>query len=187
MTEKRIEELRKTYPEGTKLRLISMDDKQAPQPGTIGTVDFIDDVGTIHMRWKTGSSLGLIPGTDMFEVVKEEEEWLEKVKKITDKLGFSVGGNPDENDFDFMISSPCGQDCSIEIHATTLDELVSKLYTWYDNYDVSYEAYLWLDHEGHGTNGAPYDMKDVYEDMEWFMLKGKALWLELNELVKEEK
>ena len=72
MTEKRIEELRKTYPEGTKLRLISMDDKQAPQPGTIGTVDFIDDVGTIHMRWKTGSSLGLIPGTDMFEVVKEE-------------------------------------------------------------------------------------------------------------------
>lgn len=73
MTEKRIEELRKTYPQGTKLRLISMDDVQAPQPGTIGTVDFIDDAGTIHMRWETGSSLGLIPGTDMFEVVKEEK------------------------------------------------------------------------------------------------------------------
>ncbi len=72
MTEKRIEILRKQYPEGTKLRLISMDDKQAPQPGTIGSVDFIDDVGTIHMRWETGSSLGLIPGEDSFEVVKGE-------------------------------------------------------------------------------------------------------------------
>lgn len=35
-------------------------------------------------------------------------------------------------------------------------------------YDVSYETYLWLDDEGHGSNGAPYDMKDVYEDMEWW-------------------
>ena len=49
-----------------------MDDKQAPPPGTIGTVDFIDDAGTIHMSWETGSSLGLIPETDSFEVIKEE-------------------------------------------------------------------------------------------------------------------
>lgn len=25
---------------------------------------------------------------------------------------------------------------------------------------------MWLDSDGHGINGAPYDMKDVYEDME---------------------
>ena len=72
MTEIRIEEHRKTYPKGTKIRLINMDDKQAPPPGTIGTVDFIDDAGTIHMSWETGSSLGLIPETDSFEVIKEE-------------------------------------------------------------------------------------------------------------------
>ncbi len=28
------------------------------------------------------------------------------------------------------------------------------------------EAYLWLDSDGHGINGAPYDMKDLYEDFE---------------------
>ena len=28
------------------------------------------------------------------------------------------------------------------------------------------EAYIWLDDSGHGKNGAPHDMKDVYEDME---------------------
>ena len=36
----------------------------------------------------------------------------------------------------------------------------------YESFDVSEEAYLWLDNSGHGKNGAPYDMKDVYEDIE---------------------
>ena len=31
---------------------------------------------------------------------------------------------------------------------------------------MCYETYLWLDSDGHGKNGAPYDMKDLYEDME---------------------
>jgi len=47
-----------------------MDDIQAPPAGTEGTVTFIDDAGTIHMRWDTGSSLGLISGEDEFEVLK---------------------------------------------------------------------------------------------------------------------
>ena len=38
--------------------------------------------------------------------------------------------------------------------------------SYYNDFDVSYEAYLWLDNTGHGTNGAPHDMKAVYEDME---------------------
>ena len=25
---------------------------------------------------------------------------------------------------------------------------------------------MWLDIDGHGKNGAPYDMRDVYDDME---------------------
>lgn len=33
---------------------------------------------------------------------------------------------------------------------------------------MSYETYLWLDSNGHGKNDAPYDMKDVYEDVEWW-------------------
>lgn len=28
------------------------------------------------------------------------------------------------------------------------------------------EAYLWLDSNGHGKNGAPYRMRDVLDDME---------------------
>ena len=65
-----VKTLRELYPAGTRIKLLKMDDIQAPPAGTEGTVTFIDDAGTIHMRWDTGSSLGLISGEDEFEVLK---------------------------------------------------------------------------------------------------------------------
>lgn len=62
--------LRKIYPPGTKIKLIKMEDVQAPPSGTIGTVTCVDDIGTIHMKWNNGSSLGLVPD-DEFVIVKE--------------------------------------------------------------------------------------------------------------------
>ena len=56
--------------EGMRVRLIKMDDVQAPPIGTIGTVTGVDDIGTIHVHWDTGSSLGLIPDEDEWEVVE---------------------------------------------------------------------------------------------------------------------
>ncbi|WP_297025712.1 DUF4314 domain-containing protein, partial [uncultured Dialister sp.] len=56
--------------EGTRVRLIAMDDRQAPPRGTEGTVQFVDDAGTIHVQWDTGSSLGLVPGADEWEVIE---------------------------------------------------------------------------------------------------------------------
>ena len=57
---------RLNYPPGTRLELISMDDPQAIPPGSRGTVDHVDDMGTIHMRWDSGRSLGIVPGEDSF-------------------------------------------------------------------------------------------------------------------------
>ena len=54
---------------GTRVKLISMDDTQAPPNGTMGSVINVDDIGTIHVAWDNGSSLGLIPGVDMFVVI----------------------------------------------------------------------------------------------------------------------
>ena len=40
-------------------------------PGCQGNVRWVDDMGTIHVSWDCGSSLGLIPGEDSWKKVTE--------------------------------------------------------------------------------------------------------------------
>lgn len=49
------------------------DDNQTVPPGTLGTVSFIDDAGTIHVRWDNGSYLGLLPDVDKWKLVSHTE------------------------------------------------------------------------------------------------------------------
>lgn len=69
-----VDRLRKAYPIGTRIRLIHMEDDQAIEPGMTGTVEFVDDGGSVHMRWSNGRGLALIPGEDVFEVLSRPEE-----------------------------------------------------------------------------------------------------------------
>lgn len=60
------------YPKGTRIELISMNDPYAPiEPGTQGTVEFVDDIGQIHMRWDNGRTLAIIPTEDSFRKIEE--------------------------------------------------------------------------------------------------------------------
>ena len=59
-----LERLRWRFPAGSEVELQRMDDVQAPPPGTRGKVMFIDDDGTIHVAWNTGSTLGVVNGVD---------------------------------------------------------------------------------------------------------------------------
>ena len=79
------------------------------------------------------------------------------------------------------ILSPANQDFNIQVDSegNEPDYFVNNLYESYSDFDVSYETYIWLDSSGHGTNGAPYDMKDLYEDMEWCQNAILELWREL--------
>ena len=66
-------QLRKQYPVGTKIQLISMRDEKYPiLPGTIGVVTHIDDMGSIHLKWQNGSSLAINPEVDSFRVAGAE-------------------------------------------------------------------------------------------------------------------
>ena len=68
--ERKINVLKEMYPAGTRIQLDHMDDPYHPvASGTMGTVKFVDDVGTIHMSWDSGSSLGLCPGCDSFHII----------------------------------------------------------------------------------------------------------------------
>ena len=72
-SKEQIAALRQKYPKGTMVELISMEDAQAPPPGTLGEVQGVDDAGQILVHWRTGSSLNLLPGVDSFRILREEE------------------------------------------------------------------------------------------------------------------
>lgn len=65
-----LERLRKMYPVGAKVELVRMDDTQAPPVGTKGVVNHVDDIGTIHVEWENGSSLGVVYGEDLCKALK---------------------------------------------------------------------------------------------------------------------
>lgn len=66
-----VELAKSEFPEGTRVKLVQMYDAQPVPPGTYGTVDYVDDIGTIHVKWDNGSSLGLILGVDKFEKISK--------------------------------------------------------------------------------------------------------------------
>ena len=74
MNNRMIQMYKEIYKKGTRIKCISMDDPYYPiAPGTKGTVVAVDDMGTIHMKWDNGRTLGLVPGEDEFKIIKEDE------------------------------------------------------------------------------------------------------------------
>ena len=64
-SEKIVEQIRKDYPIGCKVRLVRMDDAYAPPIGTIGEVIGVDDTGSLLVKWSNGSSLNVVFGEDI--------------------------------------------------------------------------------------------------------------------------
>lgn len=70
-SQEQIESLRRRYPVGTRIELLSMEDPYNPvPPGTKGTVQCVDDAGSIHMKWDNGRTLAVIPGEDSFRKIE---------------------------------------------------------------------------------------------------------------------
>jgi len=60
--------LRERYPEGCRVELVSMNDPYSRlKPGDQGEVVMVDDIGTVHVRWDCGSSLGVAYGEDQIK------------------------------------------------------------------------------------------------------------------------
>lgn len=57
---------------GKRVTLVSTSDEYTNlQPGDKGTVNHVDDTGTIFVNWDSGSKLGLIPGIDLFDILTD--------------------------------------------------------------------------------------------------------------------
>ena len=64
-----VEKVRSEYPRGTLVELKHMEGEPLMKEGLRGTVEHVDDVGQIHVRWNNGSSLALNLDFDEFSVV----------------------------------------------------------------------------------------------------------------------
>lgn len=53
---------------GRRVRLVSCTDEWTKiAPGTLGTINLVDDAGTVFVTWDDGSGLGMVPGHDVWE------------------------------------------------------------------------------------------------------------------------
>ena len=60
-----LEARRARYPAGCRVALVSTTDPYTTLvPGDLGTVDFLDSIGTIFVTWDNGSTLGMAFGED---------------------------------------------------------------------------------------------------------------------------
>lgn len=73
MSQESLQLLREQYPKGTRVELVSMEDPFNTKliPGCQGTVVSVDSIGTIHVAWDCGSSLGIVYGVDSCRKVAE--------------------------------------------------------------------------------------------------------------------
>ncbi|MGB4660133.1 MAG: DUF4314 domain-containing protein [Mobilitalea sp.] len=83
-----IERVKEEYPAGTRIELIRMDDPYATiESGMKGTVESVDDIGTVHMKWDNGRTLGVVPGEDSFKVISKTPE-----ESLVEEQEQSMGG-----------------------------------------------------------------------------------------------
>jgi hypothetical protein len=52
---------------GKRIKCLEMKDVDPIVSGSLGTVEYVDDMGTIHVKWDNGRTLGIVPSEDKFE------------------------------------------------------------------------------------------------------------------------
>lgn len=85
-----LELLRKEYPKGTRVRLVSMDDLRPIPVGALGTVTGVDDIGSLMVQWDNGRRLNVLYGIDKVVVVEADREGF--IRAIYDYLKSGYNG-----------------------------------------------------------------------------------------------
>lgn len=107
-------------------------------------------------------------------------KWLDEFISVAEELEWKV---IEEEDYvEFGKFSPAGKDFWMEVTATSPEKFLEDMRNYISSYDISEETYLWLDDTGHGKNGAPYDMMDVYKDAEACLNMVEELYSKLCEI-----
>lgn len=69
-----VERMRQAFPSGSRVRLLVMDDPQAPPVGTLGIVKGVDDIASVMVKWDNGSGLHVVYGKDACCIADDGKE-----------------------------------------------------------------------------------------------------------------
>lgn len=91
-SQKEVERIKKMYPKGTRILIERMNDPYHPiERGTKGTVDYVDDVGTLHCTFDNGRCQGVVTNTDIFHVIDRLNVPI--AERYAYLLGSAIDGN----------------------------------------------------------------------------------------------
>lgn len=67
-----VEKIKSEYQPGTVIELLAdMVEEEGMPAGLRGTVDYVDDIGSIHCKWENRRGLAVIPGVDKYKIIGE--------------------------------------------------------------------------------------------------------------------
>lgn len=104
------------------------------------------------------------------KLVNFEKYFENKLKDTEWNVNTTINEGKKQVEISLEIWTPAGRDVCLEFEfkdKTTKEQISKTFQEYYESYDVSYETYIWLDNEGHGKNGAPYEMEKVLIDTQW--------------------
>ena len=137
--------LRQQYPIGSRIRLRERGatDPQPIKPGSMGTLQRIDSIGTFHVKWDDGRSVELAVGQDSFTVQPPEPTMLKLYMPLTISLYEKNEWGDWENDCEIMDDRSAHaylrayEDKIIEalIEARTPEEKQRGIMHWYNAND----------------------------------------------------
>lgn len=105
------------------------------------------------------------------------KKWQRTVETIAEGLDWSFSLNDNGKKICLQIYSPAGQDCNLEIDASSFNEYRQKVEEYYEDYDPEYEASLWYG----AHRGEPSSLRELIDDMDWYDSKLKELSDKLDE------